>query len=141
MKTKKSCGCIIIKEGRVLLISARNNAGILFWSFPKGNQEAGESNLETALRETKEEVGLVVSILDKNPIMVSHPIYNNTATKHIYLYLASPETNVINPQEDEIESVEWVPFIEASRRLKEYYNQAWKEALRRLSEQDYSSPK
>lgn len=90
--TIKSCGCIVVKDNKVLLASARNDNGAIFWSFPKGNQEKGESNLETALRETKEEVGLSVKIIDKNPIVVSHSVHNNTATKYIYLYLATPLT-------------------------------------------------
>lgn len=71
--------------------------------FQKRNQEAGELDIETALRETKEEAGLSVSILDKDPIIVSHPIHNNTAIKYIYLYLAAPQTHEITIQEDEIE--------------------------------------
>ena len=125
MNSIKSCGCIIIKDDKVLLVSTKDDSGNLFWSFPKGNQEVGESDIETALRETKEEVGLTVSILDKEPIIVSHPIHNNTATKYIHLYLATPQTDTITLQEDEIESAEWVSFDEAEKRLKTYYKQAW----------------
>lgn len=39
MDKEKSCGCIILKENKVLLIGARDDNGKLFWSFPKGHQE------------------------------------------------------------------------------------------------------
>lgn len=121
--------CIVIKNDRILLISAKDDDGNLFWSFPKGNQEPGESDIETALRETEEETGLTVRILSKEPIIVSHPIHNNTGTKYIYLYLATPKTNIITIQEDEIESAEWVSFSKAKKRFKTYYKQAFVECI------------
>lgn len=58
MEIEKSCGCIITKDDKVLLICARDDDGKRFWSFPKGHQEDGESDVETAIRETREETGL-----------------------------------------------------------------------------------
>ena len=56
---EKSCGTIpyTVREGKVfyLLIKDRYN-GVC--SFPKGHVEAGESEIETALRETLEETSL-----------------------------------------------------------------------------------
>ena len=98
----------------------------------KGTKEDGESDIETALRETKEEVDLTVNILEKNPIIISHPIRNNTATKLIYLYLATPQTDILSLQEDKIELAEWASFDEAGKRLKNYYKQAWLEARSRF---------
>ena len=33
MNKEKSCGCIILKDGKVLLISSKDDDGKLFWSF------------------------------------------------------------------------------------------------------------
>lgn len=55
---EKSCGMIIFKkfkrQYKVLLIKQINNN----WGFPKGHIENNEINLETAIREVKEEVSL-----------------------------------------------------------------------------------
>lgn len=55
---RKSCGVIPFrKEGeevRYLMVKQSNGA----WSFPKGHMERGESEIQTALRETREEAGL-----------------------------------------------------------------------------------
>ena len=59
LKKEKSCGCIIIKDKKVLLVYEKNRN---FWGFPKGHMEDGETEIETALREVKEEVGLDVEI-------------------------------------------------------------------------------
>lgn len=47
-------GVIINDEGRVLVVQQHNNA----WSFPKGGVHEGESELDAALREIREETGL-----------------------------------------------------------------------------------
>ena len=69
---EKSCGCIILKNDKVLLIGARDDDGNLYWSFPKGHQEEGETDIETALRETREEVGLDVEVINNTPIKTWH---------------------------------------------------------------------
>lgn len=33
-----------------------------FWKFPKGHKEAGESELEAAMRETAEEIGISIEM-------------------------------------------------------------------------------
>jgi len=55
---ERSAGAVVFKgstqEGRNYLLLL--NAG--HWDFPKGNREAGESELQTVLREVAEETGL-----------------------------------------------------------------------------------
>ena len=86
MKTEKSCGCIILKDDQVLLIGAKDDEGKLFWSFPKGHQEKGETDIETAIRETKEETGLDVEISDIVPIKTGHFVHGGTIYKNILLF-------------------------------------------------------
>lgn len=64
MEREKSCGCIIVDNDKVLLIGARDDEGDMFWFFPKGHQESGETDTETAIRETREEIGLDVEIVE-----------------------------------------------------------------------------
>jgi|GEM_PF-1290370 dipeptidase E len=129
----KSCGCIIVHDGKALLIGAKDDDGKLFWSFPKGHQEKDESDIETALRETKEEVGLDVEITDFTPVIAIHPIRDNTAFKRILLFPAKPLNFEIECQEDEVEQVEWVPIDQVNGRLKGYYLEAWQSLQERYS--------
>ncbi|MEX2369314.1 MAG: NUDIX domain-containing protein [Candidatus Paceibacterota bacterium] len=61
-------------------ISADDKIG--YWKFPKGHKEAGETNLEAALRETLEEIG--VDIDETNVI-------TNESFKESYSYTRGSE--------------------------------------------------
>lgn len=132
MNHEKSCGTVIVNQGKVLLIAAKDDDGELFWSFPKGHQEDGETDAETALRETHEEVGLEVEIVDDQPIIVSHPIHGSMTIKDIYLFLARPKTTGLHLQSTEVEIAKWVPSSEVDRHLTDYYLTAWQEVTIRL---------
>ena len=66
MLHEKSCGAIVYRKYHgnleILLIKHVNSG---HWSFPKGHVEAGETEVETALREIKEETGIDVIIAPK----------------------------------------------------------------------------
>lgn len=128
MVHEKSCGTIIFNRNKVLLIGAKDDDGEIFWSFPKGHQEDGETDVETALRETLEETSLSVKIADQTPIIVSHLIHSGTAVKDIYLFLAKTENTQVEPQAGEVEFYKWAVFSEADKLLFDYYKTAWSEA-------------
>ncbi|MPY99969.1 MAG: NUDIX domain-containing protein [Actinophytocola sp.] len=52
---------IIVKDGQVLLVRRRVPEGSLSWQFPAGKVEDGEDPTDAAVRETREETGLVVA--------------------------------------------------------------------------------
>lgn len=58
MKTEKSAGVILfrLEEGQPLVLVLHYAAG--HWDFAKGKLEAGETELQAALREVKEETGV-----------------------------------------------------------------------------------
>ena len=66
MKIIKSCGFVVytdvLGERRYLVIESVNGDV----GFPKGHVEAGESELETAIRELSEEVGIKAVVTDKS---------------------------------------------------------------------------
>jgi 8-oxo-dGTP diphosphatase len=51
--------CFIIEQGRVLLIEKKRGLGAGKINGPGGRLEPGETPLQAALRETREEVGLI----------------------------------------------------------------------------------
>lgn len=123
LRKEKSCGCIIVKDNKVLLVYEKNRN---FWGFPKGHVEEGENEIETALREVKEEVGLDVEIDTSKRYMLNY-IIRDEIDKTTVLYIAKPKSEEITMQESEIENVKWCSFEEAVDTLT-FDN--WKEMFR-----------
>lgn len=49
---------VIYKKSKILLVHPKNARWTNSYSIPKGHVELGETSLEAAIRETKEEVGI-----------------------------------------------------------------------------------
>lgn len=127
LKKEKSCGCIIIKNKKVLLVYEKNRN---FWGFPKGHMEDGETEIETALREVKEEVGLDVEI-DKERRYTLNYVIRDEIDKTTVLYIAKAKNDEIIMQENEIENIRWCSFEEALNTLT-FDN--WKEMFKKVIE-------
>ena len=63
MKTLKLAGCIIENKARDILLIHRNLPELKQWEIPGGKIDPGETDIETAVREIKEELGIEVEIL------------------------------------------------------------------------------
>lgn len=103
---RKSCGVIPYRETggrREYLVLLQNNRS---WSFPKGHMEAGENELQTALRELAEETGLR-AVLDPAAKAVSEYDIPPHVHKQVVLFLGAV-SGTVTPQRSEILSYRWV---------------------------------
>lgn len=60
---EKKVRAIIIKDNKILTIKRTKPEGI-FWVFPGGGVEKGETNEKALIRECKEELGVDVKVAD-----------------------------------------------------------------------------
>lgn len=76
---------IVLKKGK-LLIARRKSQGLLggLWELPGGKHEPGETYAETAVRETKEELGITVAVERALPA-VRHAYSHFTVTLHPFV--------------------------------------------------------
>ena len=91
---EKSCGTIpyTIKDGIVYYLLVKSKGGESC-GFPKGHVEAGESETETALRETLEETSITVNINDKFRYEMSYQMDNGNQKTVVY-FLANFEDQI-----------------------------------------------
>ncbi len=55
-------GTLVHRDGRLLVVKRAEEPNRGLWAFPGGRVEVGETPMQAAVRETKEEVGLDVEI-------------------------------------------------------------------------------
>ena len=126
---EKSCGCVIIKYGKVLLVY-EHNAKI--WGLPKGHVEDGETEEETAIREVKEEVGLKSSIIEGYRYTTNYIVKDNI-NKDVVYFLAEVNEDMIIPRPGEIDMAGWFTQKEALKiiefeNIREIINQAFEDS-------------
>lgn len=103
----KSCGVLPWRE-----VDGKLEFLIVFeqfsqcWSLPKGHMEAGESEIQTALRELREETGLT-ALLDPNTrAVIEYPIFQNGCKQVVFFSGQVSGTPKARP--GEIECFRWV---------------------------------
>ena len=112
MKYEKSCGCIIIKEGKVLLV--QHNAG--HWDFPKCHMEENETEVQTAIREVKEETNLDVQVCENKRYVIEY-YPKEDIFKQVVFFVATCKVTEVKKQEEEIKNIEWLSFEDAINRI------------------------
>lgn len=114
---EKSCGAIVYRRfhGNIeILLIKHINSG--HWSFPKGHVENSETEIETAIREIKEETNIDVIIDPTFRETVTYSPKRDTIKIVVY-FLAKAKNVNFSPQEDEIAEVRWVDMAYATRLL------------------------
>ena len=119
IKHEKSCGAVIFCQfpdgEKVLLLKHR----VGHWDFPKGHVKVNETEVETALREVKEESGLSV-VLDPNfRETINYSPKAKVSKDVIYFigYCDDQQAKNLAPQPSEITSAQFVLLDEAENLM------------------------
>ena len=129
MKYEKSCGAIIFKENKVLII--KQKSGI--YGFPKGHVENNETERITAIRETKEETNIDIEINENLRFSISYLI-NENIKKDVVYFVGYPKNNDIKIQAEELISAEWLPIKEVENILSfDNLKELWRKVLEEIS--------
>jgi 8-oxo-dGTP pyrophosphatase MutT (NUDIX family) len=86
----------------------------LLWALPKGTPDSGESLLETALREVREETGIAVEA--EEPLGAISYFFVRQRTrfhKTVHFFLMRPVGGSIEEHDHEFDEVRWFQLEEA----------------------------
>lgn len=121
-RTERSAGGVVFRrtehgDTEIALAARRTRRGELAWGLPKGMIEPDEEPAEAALREVREETGLVAEIDDDlGSISYFYRWDDVGVRKSVRFFLMHATGGDLADHDHEMEEVRWFPVAEAPRR-------------------------
>jgi len=112
-KEDKACGGVVFrrKDSRIYYLLVKHNpAG--HWSLPKGHEEPGETEQQTAKREILEETGLEVDFIPGFRSVV-HYFPKALVRKEVVFFLAPTDKKKLQIQKEELSNGVWLELEDA----------------------------
>ena len=106
------------EKKQTLMVRVRNLEGLRVWTFPKGHPEKNEKEIESALREVREETGWACEIL--RPLHEVYYEYERNGVvydKTVRWYLMAPLEKEGEFDPEEILEVKWATLPEARKSV------------------------
>lgn len=127
-ETKYSAGLAIIYDNKILLGHSTGMGWYGSYGIPKGGLDKGESNLQAAIRETQEEVGITIPINLIGKEEHTFTVTTNKYNKVVYYYIVQidnlSQLNLkdlkIPKKQLQVAEIDWAGFLdysEASKRV------------------------
>jgi 8-oxo-dGTP diphosphatase len=127
--------CFIVKDGRILLIRKKRGLGAGKINGPGGKIEPGETALDSAIRETQEEIGVTPLEIEERGVL--HFQFTDGYSLHCVVFLARDfdgelietaeatplwfETGAIPYDEMWEDDRHWLPQMLAGRRFAGWF--------------------
>ena len=112
---EKSCGVVLLNSNKVLLLQHPDTTTSGHWDFPKGHVEKGEDEIQTALRELKEETGIdKAKIIDDFHNLISYS--KETILKEVVFFLGITNQEKVSIS-SEHQNFVWLEYESAYERL------------------------
>jgi 8-oxo-dGTP pyrophosphatase MutT (NUDIX family) len=117
---ERSAGGVVVRDGEVVVIvpTRRASDGSKVVALPKGHIDPGESELEAATREVREETGIVAEpVTELGETRYWYRRGGQTIPKSVSFYLFRYMEGDTADHDDEVERAWWISLADAQREL------------------------
>jgi 8-oxo-dGTP pyrophosphatase MutT (NUDIX family) len=115
-----SAGGVVVRDGRVVVIVPTRRAadGSRVLALPKGHVDPGETPIQAAEREVREETGIVAEpVAELGESRYWYRRDGRTIGKRVSFFLFEFRGGSIEDHDDEVEEVRWMDLKEAETAL------------------------
>src|SRR3954468_22562274 len=115
-----SAGGVVVKDGQCIVIvpTRRAKGGERVLALPKGHPENGESGIDAALREIREETGVEARLVEKlGDVKYWYQRDGKRIAKVVSFFLFEHVSGAPAGDPFEVEEARWMPFHEAETQL------------------------
>ncbi len=110
-----SAGGIVSAKGKILVLQTLSGE----WVLPKGKLEAGESPAEAAVREAREEAGVLTTVVrELESTRYTRELASRPVEKTVHWFLMEATDTRVEVTEREFRVAEWLTVDEAASRLR-----------------------
>lgn len=136
---RKNVGIVVFNKDKKVLMCARNDKKTAHWQFPQGGIDAGETPLEAAYRELKEETGITsvqFVFITENSFKYEFPD-KIKGRDHIgqdqfwtLFYFTGDDAEIdINGDNPEFSNFEWTDIISAPNKIVAFKQNVYKQMV------------
>jgi 8-oxo-dGTP pyrophosphatase MutT (NUDIX family) len=118
--TEFSAGGVVVRGQDVVVIVPTRRAadGSKVLALPKGHADPGETQVEAALREVREEAGVEAELREQlGAVRYWYMRDGRRIAKQVDFYLFDYRAGDVRDHDHEVESARWMPLEEATRAL------------------------
>ena len=115
-----SAGGVVVREDEVVVIVPTRRAadGSRVLALPKGHVDPGETAVQAAEREVREETGILAEVVSElGETRYWYRREGRTIGKSVLFYLFEHRGGDIADHDDEVEEVRWIPLAAAKKQL------------------------
>jgi 8-oxo-dGTP pyrophosphatase MutT (NUDIX family) len=119
-KREVSAGGVVVHEGQVLVIVPTRRAadGSRVLGLPKGHLDEGETLLQAAIREVREETGVEVELAQElGEVRYWYVRARHRVAKSVHFFLFHYRGGDLADHDDEVLEASWMSFAEAQKAL------------------------